>query len=222
MNNVKLTGVFMGLEFSHETHKEKFYTGTISTKRHSGSDDIIPIMVSERLLDKMVSEGQRISIDGEYRSYNKIDNGKSKCMLFVFVKNVYEASEKDENTIELEGFICRNTGVRQTPQHRTITDIIVAVNRITRRSDYIPCIVWGDRAKYVAGFDIGTKVSLLGRIQSRQYDKSTSNGIEKRIAYEVSVSEIGKVEPDTVDLDENLFEDLDLFSDIDNNDNDNK
>ena len=87
MNKVKLTGVFMGVEFSHETHKEKFYTGTISTKRHSGNDDIIPIMVSERLLDKMVSEGQRISIDGEYRSYNKIDNGKSKCMLFVFVKS---------------------------------------------------------------------------------------------------------------------------------------
>lgn len=213
MNKVKLTGVFMGAEFSHETHRETFYTGDIVIKRRSGAEDIIPLTISERVLDKMCEKGQRVTVIGEYRSYNKECNGKSRCILYVFVKEVQEPSEYDENSIEIEGFICRNLGTRYTPQNRKITDIIVAINRVTGKSDYIPCIVWNDKAEYVASFDLGTKVSLLGRIQSRVYDKMTESGVQKRTAYEVSVSEIGKIDPIEDIEPEDDFEDL--FGDLD-------
>lgn len=213
MNKVKLTGVLMGLDFSHESHKEKFYTGYIATKRTSGIDDVVPVTISERILDNNVINSQRISIEGEFRSYNKFVDGKSRCVLSVFVKSFSEPTEKDENIIELQGFICKNSECRVTPQNRRITDIIVAVNRLTKKSDYIPCIVWNDKAEYVSKFDVGTEVSVVGRVQSREYNKVISDGsIQKRIAYEVSISEIGKVEPDELEELED-FEDLDdLFS----------
>lgn len=211
MNNVKLSGVLVGLEYSHETHREKFYVGTVSTKRNSGVEDMIPITVSERLMDKMVEKGSRISVIGEMRSYNKIVNNKSRCVLSVFVKDVVETNEYDEDVIEVEGFLCKNLGTRLTPQNRKIADIIIAVNRLTDRSDYLPCIVWNDRADYVSTFDIGEKVSFLGRIQSREYDKMTDNGVTKRVAYEVSISEICKMTDQVIDNDdfEGLFDDLD-------------
>lgn len=211
MNNVKLTGVFMGAEFSHEAHREKFYTGNIVIKRNSGAEDTIPLTISERLIDQTCENGQRITIEGEYRSYNKLVDGKNKCILSVFVKSITEASSMDENQIELEGFICRNLGSRLTPQNRKITDLIVAVNRITGKSDYIPCIVWNNKADYVANFEIGTKVSLLGRIQSRSYNKIVGSEVQQRTAYEVSVSEICKVEINDLEdlIIEDIFEDMD-------------
>lgn len=213
MNKVKLTGVLMGLEFSHESHKEKFYTGYVAVKRNSGIEDIVPVTISERLLEASLNNSQRISVEGEFRSYNKFIDGKSRCILSVFVKYINEPTEKDENIIELEGFVCKNSEYRITPQNRKITDLIIAVNRLTRKSDYIPCIVWNDKAEYVSKFDVGTEVSIVGRIQSREYNKVLSDGsIQKRTAYEVSISEIGRVDH-TDDFDP--FEDVDdLFSDL--------
>lgn len=215
MNKVKLTGVFMGVEFSHETHREKFYTGYINTKRKSGVEDLIPITISERLLKEVADKGQKCTIEGEFRSYNKMVDGHNRCILSVFVKNIFEDEGDDENIIELEGFICKTSKMRLTPQNRRITDIIVAVNRRSGKSDYLPCIIWGDKASYVETFPVGTEVSLLGRIQSRQYDKVTDNGIEKRVAYEISVSEIcRKMNEDDYDELFSTIETEDLFADV--------
>lgn len=222
MNKVKITGVFMGVEFSHETHREKCYTGFISTRRNSGIEDMIPITISERLLSEVVETGQRMTIEGEFRSYNKIIDNKNRLILSVFVKAISEPeSQEDEDEVELQGFICKIQGLRTTPNGKKIADFTLAVNRVTGRSDYIPCIVWGDKAQYLSTFPIGTEINLLGRIQSREYNKMTSDGVKTKVAYELSVSELGKVEPDTVDLDEEAFDCSDLFSDIDNDD-DNK
>lgn len=208
MNKVKLTGVLMGLEFSHESHKEKFYTGYVAVKRNSGIEDTVPVTISERLLETSLNNSQRISVEGEFRSYNKFIDGKSRCILSVFVKYINEPTENDENIIELEGFVCKNSEYRITPQNRKITDLIIAVNRLTRKSDYIPCIVWNDKAEYVSKFDVGTEVSIVGRIQSREYKKVLSDGsIQKRTAYEVSISEIGRVDH---------TDDFDPFEDVDN------
>ena len=215
MNKVKLTGVFMGVDFSHESHKEKFYTGYVGCKRNSGVDDIIPITISERLLNDQLTKGQRISLEGEFRSYNKYVDGKNRCILSVFVRSISDPAEQDFNQIELEGYICKNSECRTTPQNRRITDVIVAVNRLTKKSDYIPCIVWNDKAEYVSTFPTGTEVSILGRIQSRNYDKKTSDGhIETRTAYEVSISEIGKIDPICDDVDFNDDDFSDIFEDL--------
>lgn len=194
MNQVEISGVFMGVEFSHETHKEKFYTGYISTKRFSGVEDVIPITISERLLDEVAQTGQKCTVVGEFRSYNKREEGKNRCILSVFVKSIEAPKEEDENTIQVEGYICKSSPVRTTPQGRRICDIVVATNRTSGKSDYLPMIVWGDRAEYISVFSIGTPVSVLGRIQSRVYQKVIDDEVIEKVAYEVSVLEIGKKE----------------------------
>ena len=100
-----------------------------------------------------------------------------------------------KNEIFLEGFICTNPIYRTTPNGREITDLMIAVNRLYGKSDYIPSICWGRNAKYAEGMNTGDKIRILGRIQSREYIKRLSNGSEEtRTAYEVSISFIQKIQ----------------------------
>lgn len=108
---------------------------------------------------------------------------------FLFMEKVEDAEE--QNQIMLDGYICKEVMYRKTPQEREISDVLVAVNRSYGKSDYIPCILWGRNAQYIANFPAGTHVQLWGRIQSRTYVKRLANEeMETRIAYEVSVSKV--------------------------------
>ena len=137
--------------------------------------------------------GKEIGIFGQFRSYNKLGDGKSKLMLTVFAKELIDPSEVSEiNQICLTGYICKEPIYRTTPFGREICDCLIAVNRAYNKSDYIPCIAWGRNARYVKNLDIGAKVTLTGRIQSREYQKKhDENNIETKTAYEVSISSIG-------------------------------
>ena len=179
--------------FSHEIYKEGFYEMKMQVKRLSNQFDILPLTISERLIEKSrLQIGSELSVSGQFRSYNKIVDGKSKLMLTVFVREVLDyESVNNPNEIALNGYICKKPIYRTTPFNREIADILLAVNRAYNKSDYIPCIAWGRNARFAKGLELGEKVTLNGRIQSREYQKKISDDCFKNFtAYEVSVGSI--------------------------------
>ncbi|MEG1008330.1 MAG: single-stranded DNA-binding protein [Clostridia bacterium] len=196
-NVVKLGGkIVTDLEYSHEVFDEKFYKFSLEIKRLSDQTDILPIIISEKLIDDEFAVNKKCVVDGQYRSYNLIENEKSKLILSVFTRNIeYTEDDIDQlNEIYLEGFICKKPIYRKTPLGREISDILIAVNRTYKKSDYIPCILWGRNAKFSETVEVGSRVKLIGRIQSRVYEKNIEGNIIKHVAYEISVSKFGLVE----------------------------
>ena len=203
-NYLTLVGRVTGeKKFSHEIYGERFFIFNLSIARLSGNADIIPITVSERLItDEMLQEGKKILVKGQFRSYNSYENERNKLILTVFAKDVIEVEENEEdsdivkkesitNEVVLIGFICKKPIYRQTPFGREIADILLAVNRAYNKSDYIPCIAWGRNARFCENMPVGTEVRVVGRVQSRQYEKKYEDGTsEIRIAYEVSVASL--------------------------------
>lgn len=183
-------------EFSHEIYGESFYNFNLEIPRLSGISDIIPITISERLISNFdLSIGKNVVIEGQFRSYNTYEDTKSRLVLTVFVKEIREKGEEEEikvpNEVQLVGHICRKPIYRKTPFGREIADILVAVNRAYNKSDYIPCITWGRNARFCEDMPIGTELKLVGRVQSRPYEKKHEDGtVESRVAYEVSISSL--------------------------------
>ena len=193
-NKVYIKGeIVTEAKFSHEIYGEGFYEMEVMVKRLSGQSDMLPVTISERLIEEnSLSIGSEISAIGQFRSYNKQVDGKSKLMLTVFVRELLSDDlYKNPNNIVLCGYICKPPVYRTTPFNREIADILIAVNRAYNKSDYIPCIAWGRNARFVKNLSVGEKVALSGRIQSREYQKRISDN-ETRLmtAYEVSVSKL--------------------------------
>ena len=178
--------------FSHELFGEGFYEFTIKIKRLSDIYDIVPVTISERLIDrKLLTIGSRVHFLGQYRSYNKLVDNKSKLLLTVFVREFLDEISEDCNNVDIVGYVCKDPIYRTTPFSREICDVLLAVNRSYNKSDYIPCIAWGRNARFVKGFSVGDKVRVSGRIQSRVYQKRLEDGtIETKTAYEVSLSRV--------------------------------
>ena len=175
--------------FSHEVFDEKFYEFNLEVPRLSDSFDTIPVTISERLIDKRIMVGNVLTITGQFRSYNKQLDGKSKLVLTVFVREILDNDEQENpNLIELNGFICKEPVFRTTPFKREISDVLLAVNRAYNKSDYIPCIAWGRNARFVKDMKVGEPLNIVGRIQSRVYQKRLSDDIvETKSAYEISI-----------------------------------
>ena len=164
--------------------------------RLSQQTDILPVTISERLLScHDASVGATLSIIGQFRSYNKLEQERSRLMLTVFARDISESDdEPNPNVIELEGYICKPPLYRTTPFKREICDILLAVNRAYNKSDYIPCIAWGRNARYVNGLSVGDRIAVQGRIQSREYQKTGEDGSQiTKTAYEVSISRVTSV-----------------------------
>ena len=198
-NQVTIMGkVATEFSFSHEVFGEGFYMVEVEVKRLSNSEDRIPLMISERLIDVTQDyTGEYIMVHGQFRSYNRHEEQKNRLVFSVFVREISFMEEEPDgtktNSIWLDGYICKEPIYRKTPLGREIADLLLAVNRPYGKSDYIPCICWGRNARYASGFEVGEHVQLLGRIQSREYVKRISDTeTEKRVAYEVSVSKLEK------------------------------
>ncbi len=196
-NQVVIMGeIVSDFVFSHEIFGEGFYMVDVNVPRLSDFSDVIPLMVSERLMD--VSEdykGMNIMVQGQFRSYNRHEERKNRLVLSVFAREIEFVDETPEssktNQIYLDGYICKEPIYRKTPLGREIADLLLAVNRPYGKSDYIPCICWGRNARFASNFSVGTRCEIWGRIQSREYMKRISEeDTEKRIAYEVSVSKL--------------------------------
>lgn len=200
-NQVSMIGEIVSeFQFSHEVFGEGFYMVEISVNRLSNYADYIPLMVSERLVDTTQDyTGQIVKISGQFRSYNRHDEKKNRLVLSVFVREweFWDEPEENEKTnqIFLDGYVCKEPVYRKTPLGREIADLLLAVNRSYGKSDYIPCICWGRNARFASGFEVGSHVQVLGRIQSREYVKRIGEEeTERRVAYEVSVSKIDFLE----------------------------
>ena len=203
--------------FSHEIYGEKFYIFDLEVPRLSGNADIIPITISERLLEaEELQIGKKITVEGQFRSYNSYQNERNKLVLTVFAKDVKFIENQDEeiqaskdfvsNEVTLNGYICKKPIYRQTPFGREIADLLLAVNRAYNKSDYIPCIAWGRNARFCENIEVGTEVKIVGRVQSRSYEKKYEDGTsEMKIAYEVSISslEIVKEEDNNDEVENN-------------------
>ena len=208
-NYLTLVGKVTGeKKFSHEIYGERFYIFNLSIPRLSGNSDIIPITVSERLIkEDTLQEGNKLLIKGQFRSYNSYENEKNRLILTVFAKDIMEVEENEEeendivrkdivtNEVVLVGYICKKPIYRQTPFGREIADLLLAVNRAYNKSDYIPCIAWGRNARFCQNLEVGTQVKVVGRVQSRTYEKKHEDGsVETRVAYEVSIGSLEVVE----------------------------
>lgn len=198
-NIVSLRGYFYGeFEYSHTTHEKDFYINYLDVKRTNGAIDRIPIMVPEHLVNvKDLWMGAPVVIGGSYRSYNKHDADRNRLVLTVLANSIKKLGMVDrrQNFISLCGYICKEPIYRTTPKGRKITDLLIAINRpCEKKSDYIPCIFWESDAELAKDFKIGDKISVGGRVQSREYTKKISDSeYETRTAYEVSASKIGLV-----------------------------
>ena len=208
-------------KFSHEIYGERFYSFDLCIPRLSGSADIIPVTASERLFtDEMLQDGTKLLIKGQFRSYNSYENERNKLILTVFAKDIEEVKEDEEevetenveetenvdseearkeafkkdyitNEVVLIGYICKKPVYRQTPFGREIADLLLAVNRAYNKSDYIPSIAWGRNARFCQNLEVGTEVKIVGRVQSRNYEKKLEDGtILKKVAYEVSIGSL--------------------------------
>lgn len=193
-NKVTLVGKIVSEpHYSHEVFGEGFYETKIAVSRLSEQVDILPVTVSERLVTELgISEGKTVAVNGQFRSYNKLEGPRSRLMLTVFAREVTEDTEEtNPNLIEITGYICKQPLYRTTPFKREICDVLVAVNRAYNKSDYIPCIAWGRNARYVSKLKVGDKISIEGRVQSREYQKQMDNGdVMVRTAYEVSITKL--------------------------------
>ncbi len=182
--------------YSHEIYGEKFYVFNLEVVRLSSTVDIIPITVSERLLTGLdLKVGKKVTVEGQFRSYNNYENEKNRLILTVFAKEINEIEdspdEKDDitNEVTLIGYVCKKPIYRQTPFGREIADILLAVNRAYNKSDYIPSIAWGRNARFCQNMEVGTEVKITGRVQSRTYEKKFEDGTSQtRVAYEVSIA----------------------------------
>lgn len=200
-NKVHLLGkVLSEPKLSHKVFDENFYEVDLKVPRLSESVDILPVLLSEKFVEELnLKIDDTLCVDGQFRSYNKQVDGKSKLVLTVFARDAIlsNGENNNPNIIELVGFVCKEPTFRTTPFKREICDILVAVNRAYNKSDYLPCIAWGRNARYAKNLKVGEKISLLGRIQSRDYEKKLENGeVVKKTAYEISIIKINKFDDD--------------------------
>ncbi len=194
-NSITISGkILTDFVLSHEVYGEKFYSFYIENRRLSDVVDILPVIISERLLiDECYAVGDNVLIEGQIRSHNNFDGIKTHLKLSIFVKSISPTEEmcNPVNRIMLDGFICKKPVYRTTPFGREIADILLAVNRAYGKSDYIPAICWGRNAKFASNLEVGTNISLSGRMQSRDYQKRLDDGeVITKTAYEVSASKI--------------------------------
>ncbi len=199
-NYIRIVGkINSKLDFSHEVFGEKFYEFIMEVPRLSDTRDLLPVIISERLINDIdMNIGKDIVIDGQFRSYNRYEDTSNKLLLRVFVRDIIlpEDEELEElirhpNEVFLNGYLCKETKFRTTPFGREITDMLIAVNRSYNKSDYIPCIAWGRNARYCEKLEVGDHIKIWGRIQSRKYQKKNDNeNYETKTAYEVSVTKL--------------------------------
>ena len=219
-NYIRIVGkINSKLDFSHEVFGEKFYEFIMEVPRLSDTRDLLPVIISERLINDIdMNIGKDIVIDGQFRSYNRYEDTSNKLLLRVFVRDIIlpEDEELEElirhpNEVFLNGYLCKETKFRTTPFGREITDMLIAVNRSYNKSDYIPCIAWGRNARYCEKLEVGDHIKIWGRIQSRKYQKKNENeNYETKTAYEVSVTKLEHIKTENnrkkEDEDEEEFE----------------
>ncbi len=208
-NKMRLIGKIVSKpKYAYEIQGEGFFEFDVAVERLSGTTDVIPATISERLLmGKRIDVGETIYAVGQFRSFNKVENGRSRLKLTAFIQELLPVADSENtNRITLKGYVCKPPIYRTTPSDREIADVMIAVNRAYNKSDYIPCVIWGRNARFASTLALGDMIAVSGRLQSREYQKKLSETESKTMtAYEVSVSRIELCcGSQNVDLDEDF------------------
>ncbi len=190
-NRAELCGTVTALpRYSHESRGIRFYTFPLQTRRLSGTADTVNIVIRQSMLpaeDTLLAGPVRIT--GELRSYNNKSGVGNRLVLTILAREIGPGGA-DDNRILLTGTVCKPPTLRVTPMGREICDVILAVSRRYRRSDYIPVIAWGQQARDIADVPVGTQLSVRGRLQSRAYTKVIDGESFQRLAFEVSAADV--------------------------------
>ena len=194
-NYTRLCGSMAGSPaYSHSSRSQQFYIFPLEIERLSGNRDIINIVVRrEQLAELAVQSSGKLWVEGQLRTFNNRHGQGAKLVISVLARQLGFCDGEDENLVQLSGTLCKAPNLRTTPMGRDICDLMLAVNRHYGRSDYLPCICWGIKAREASQWTVGTQLRLQGRIQSRNYIKLTEDGPVEKTAFEVSVTEIEPV-----------------------------
>ena len=172
---------------------ESGYTFSLGVAGLSGGPSQLNFIVRDELMESVaLNEAEKLCVKGELRSFNNKSGEGAKLVITVFAKELYLCDDDDLNEVHLVGTLCKKPNLRMTPMGRDICDLMLAVNRRYGRSDYLPCITWGLKARETAEWDTGTMVTLDGRIQSRSYVKIVGGDPVEKTAFEVSVTDISE------------------------------
>lgn len=193
----------------------KGYLGLIEVERPSGITDTLVVAFAWNTPYKSTQgaefdvlreypAGSRLLLYGKMQTLKEFSTGRQ--LVFVLADFVaLSPKAEQQNDIVLVGEIVYKPTYRETPRGKRISDIFAKVkNQLTKCSSLIPCICWNETADEVANWLPGDTVKLLGRLQSREYEKLIeeiyADGVvaervtETRTAYEVSVHTIKKEE----------------------------
>lgn len=197
-NYTKLCGSMAGSPvYSHSSRSQEFFTFPLEVQRLSGNFDTLNIIVRRsQLSDLQGHDGEKLCVIGQVRTFNNRRGEGAKLVITVLARELFFCDDDDSNLVLLSGTLCKPPNLRTTPMGRDICDLMLAVNRSYSRSDYLPCICWGQQAQQACLWEVGTQVQLAGRLQSRRYIKLTDAGAVEKTAFEVSVTEIGVIEPE--------------------------
>ncbi len=201
-NAVTLCGTLAGAPvFSHESRMLRFYRLPLEVERLSGAVDRLNVLVREPQLTLLeLGDRTKLRVQGEVRSFNNRSGDGARLIVTVLARSLELCDSYDSNLVELRGTLCKPPKLRCTPMGRDICDLLLAVNRRYRRSDYLPCICWGRMALTAACWEVGQKLSLTGRLQSRDYIKLTEEGPVSRTAYEISAASIVPWDGENTDI----------------------
>ena len=188
INQIHLRGSLQALpKFSHENHGKKFYRFFLEVPRLSGTVDILPVVSELGLLESLdLTGGSCLDIRGQVRSHNISDDRGRHLLVFVFATEMRVEDGPPVNEVTVLGNVCKAPTYRRTPLGREITDVMLAVPRVLRRADYLPCILWGSTAYHASSCQVRNQIQISGRLQSRSYSKYTEAGVEERTTYEIS------------------------------------
>ncbi len=179
--------------YSHSSRGQDFFLLPLAVRRLSGTEDLLNLTLRRELMESAsLSPGDRLRVAGELRSFNRRQGEGARLVLTVFVRSISPGEGDEENLVRLRGTLCRRPTLRRTPLGREIADLMLAVNRRYARSDYLPCICWGEAARTAGSWDRGQRIWLEGRLQSREYVKLTEEGPIRRTAYEISAARLGE------------------------------
>ncbi len=190
-NRISLRGqVAAAPALSHQNHGTDYYIVPLRVPRLSGAEDVLNLIVAHPDPALWRSE-QWLQAEGEVRSYNNRSGVGSRLVITVLVRSARAAEPGEgENRLLLSGVLCKPPVRRRTPLGRDICDLLLAVNRLYGRADYLPCIAWGSLAALCGGKEVGDRLRLEGRLQSRQYHKVVDGRETVRTAYEISVMDL--------------------------------
>lgn len=194
-NTVHLTGEIVEEPKRIERNGISYYETKLMTRRYSGTEDIVPVLLQGYLIDSdQIYKGMCIRLHGAKFMSRDDENGRLVLYVVADAISFEKPDYNGYNVVELTGTIVKNPKYRKTPSGKEITELIIGNNLPDMRNNYFPCICWETMARKMAKAKVTTKIRLKGRIQSRTYTKFINEyTFEEHTTYEISVWKIEKI-----------------------------